>query len=49
LIEAIFLHPGGSAGARTELKTQAGEANFGYLWSLITFSKICHFWLDYHR
>ncbi len=49
LSEMVFLHPGGSSEVRTELKKLAGDANFGYLWSLVTFSKICHFWLDYHR
>ena len=49
LSEIAFLHPGGSPQVRADLRRLASPENFDRLWSLISFSKLCHFWLDFHR
>ena len=49
LVEAVFLHPGGSAALRTRIEKTVGGRNFGSLWSLLAFARISQTWLDIHR
>ncbi len=49
LSELAFLHPGGSAQVRADIRRLTGGENFERLWSLISFGRLTHFWLDFHR